>query len=83
MLVLACFARVASPFFRCLISVIFLVCIFGHSLGNWRCNMYAGDRLEWIVRGSGEAKLTVDFQRGGILGIVVDIDGDAQPMAAI
>jgi hypothetical protein len=40
-------------------------------------------RLEWIVQGSGEAKLTVDFQRAGVTEVTVDIDGDAAPLAAM
>ena len=46
-------------------------------------HVYSLHRLEWIVRGSGEAKLTVDFQRAGTLEVAVEVDGDATLAAAM
>lgn len=39
--------------------------------------------MEWIVKGSGEAVLTVDFQRAGVVSETVAVDGSATPSAAM
>ena len=40
-------------------------------------------RLEWIVKGSGEATLSVDWQRAGTLSTSAAVDGTANPAAAL
>ena len=40
-------------------------------------------QMEWIVKGSGEAVLTVDFQRAGVVSETVAVDGSATPSAAM
>lgn len=40
-------------------------------------------QMEWIVQGTGEAVLTVDFQRAGVVTATVAVDGSANPTAAM
>lgn len=57
-----------------------VACLLDNSLTLHACPLH---RLKWIVRGSGEAKLTVDFQRAGTLEVAVEVDGDATLAAAM